>query len=58
MLFKDGVEITSVHKDSRLISMIFKGTILVWEAIRSCFGRGFWINKFGWSNEDGWKNNI
>lgn len=29
---------------------------MVWQAIRSCFGRGFWTNKMPWKNNDGWKN--
>lgn len=28
----------------------------VWQAIRSCFGRGFWLNDKPWSNKDVWKN--
>lgn len=57
MIYKDGKEIVSVFKDNKAISVIYKGTLMVWEAIRSCFGKGFWINRYGWSNEDGWKNN-
>lgn len=29
---------------------------LVWQAISSCFGAGYWINQYGWKNTDGWKN--
>lgn len=29
---------------------------MVWQAIRSCFGRGFWNNIKPWSNTDGWRN--
>ena len=31
---------------------------LVWQAISSCFGAGYWINEYAWKNTDGWKNNI
>lgn len=30
---------------------------LVWQAISSCFGAGYWINEYAWKNNDGWKNN-
>ena len=29
---------------------------LIWEAIRSCFGSGFWIKDRPWINDDAWKN--
>lgn len=29
---------------------------IVWQAIRSCFGRGFWANDKSWDNYDGWRN--
>lgn len=29
---------------------------LIWEAIRSCFGSGFWINNRPWINNSAWKN--
>lgn len=28
----------------------------VWQYIRSCFGKGFWVNGMPWRNTDGWKN--
>lgn len=27
-----------------------------WQAIRSCFGRGFWSNLKPFRNADGWRN--
>jgi hypothetical protein len=51
-------EIASVYKKDKAIAAIYKGARLVWEAVRSCFGKGYWINTYPWSNEDGWKNNL
>ena len=51
-------EITSVNYGNKAIAAIYKGTKLIWEAIRSCFGKGFWINTHSWNNGDTWKNNI
>lgn len=50
-------EFSAVYFGEKAISAIYKGAVLVWEAIRSCFGKGFWINVYPWSNEDEWKNN-
>ena len=42
----------------RVVLEIYKGANLVWTAIKSCFGRGFWINEKPWVNTDSWKNNV
>lgn len=54
--FKDK-EITSIYYGSKALSAVYHGTKLVWEAIRSCFGKGYWINEYPWNNEDAWINN-
>lgn len=39
------------------IAAIYLGAELVWQAVASCFGSGYWIRSKGWSNKDGWRNN-
>lgn len=56
MIYKGNKEIVSAYHGKRAIAAIYKGTKLVWQAIRSCFGNGFWINKKPWINNEGWKN--
>lgn len=48
--------VTTVIKSNKYIASIYQGSRLVWQYIRSCFGRGYWINEKPWSNTDGWKN--
>lgn len=55
MIFKKEKEIVSVFRENKAITAIYKGSRLVWQAIRSCFGAGFWINEKSWINEEGWK---
>ena len=38
------------------ISAVYKGTILVWQGVKSCFGQGRWANEKPWSDEEPWKN--
>lgn len=57
-IFKDGKEITGIYVGQRVITAAYKGARLVWEAIRSCFGKGFWVNSYPWDNKDSWKNTI
>lgn len=56
MIFKQGKEITNIFKGKVAIAAIYRGAQLVWEAINSCFGKGFWVNIKPWSNNDAWKN--
>lgn len=55
-LYKDGKQIDQIHFGNRAISAVYKGAVLVWQAVRSCFASGFWINKKPWINDEGWKN--
>lgn len=56
-LYKDGRQIEQIHYGGKVITAVHKGAILVWQAVRSCFGSGFWINKKPWINDEGWNNN-
>lgn len=49
-------EITAVTAYGKVITAIYAGSKLVWQAIRSCFGAGFWVNEKPWINEEGWRN--
>lgn len=57
MIFFKNDELDSVHFGKLIVSQICKGADIVWEAIKSCFGAGFWKNDAPWSNNEGWKNN-
>ena len=37
------------------ITTVYKGVKLVWQAVNSCFGAGFWRNDKPWSGTDGWR---
>lgn len=57
MIIKDNFNISEIYLGTgETISAIYKGDILIWENIRSCYGKGFWDNEKPWSNEDGWQN--
>jgi hypothetical protein len=48
--------VTTMYKGRRLFGVVYQGTKLIWQYVRSCFGRGYWINDKPWSNDNGWKN--
>lgn len=56
MIYKEGKEITAVYLGSRAVSAIYKGAVLVWQAVRSCFGSGRWIGRKPWVGKEKWKN--
>lgn len=56
MIFIGNKELESSFIGRRIVTQIYKGVKLIWEAIKSCFGAGFWKNESPWSNTEGWKN--
>lgn len=56
-IFSKNKDIASIFKGNSAIASVYKGARLVWELIRSCFGKGIWINNYPWDDNDGWKNN-
>lgn len=58
MNYKDLKETQAVYHNHRAIATIYHAGRVVWQYIRSCFGKGFWINDKPWSNTDAYKNNV
>lgn len=60
MKYKNGKELVGKHINGNPCIIIYKvisGVVYtLWEYIRSCFGRGFWVNDKSWDNYDGWMN--
>ena len=56
MLLFDFKNIESLYLGKQVIQEIRKGIIIIWEAIKGCFGSGFWKNNKGWINKEGWRN--
>lgn len=50
-------EITAIYVGQRALTAVYAGAKLVWQAVRSCFGAGYWQRSRPWSRTDGWKRN-
>ncbi len=56
MIQKEGHDITGITAKERVIAFVYKAGRHVWQAIRSCFGAGFWVNEKPWLNDEAWRN--
>jgi hypothetical protein len=57
MIKKNGREITEIKSNGRVITYIKQAMRTLYEAILSCFSKGYWINDAPFLNDNEWKNN-
>jgi len=57
MISAEGKQIAIIHAGGKVIAAVYHGARLIWQAVRSCFGSGRWINEKPWLNAEAWKNN-
>lgn len=55
MISVGGKIIGRLYAGTKPVAMLFTATKKVWEAVRSCFGSGFWRCVKGWSDTEKWK---
>lgn len=55
MIYKDSKEIAIIYYGTKTITAIYKGGILIWQAIKSCFGSGVWVSRKPWLGKEKWK---
>lgn len=55
MLKKEGKNVIAVTSKGRVTLAIYKGALLLWEAVRSCFGGGFWQRAKPWLGKESWR---
>lgn len=56
MITRDGIELTARYYGTKAITAVYLGATLIWEAINSCFGSGYWVRDKSWSSTDAWRN--
>ena len=57
MIYKQLNETSGIFCDAMIITAVYEGARLVWEAVKCCFSKGYWINAQPWKNNEPWKNN-
>ena len=56
MIIINGKEITAINLGKKAVNAVYKGSVLIWQAIRSCFGLGYWDDDKPWLDEDAWQD--
>ena len=57
MIRQNDREITAIYHLGRAVTAVYHMGRIVWQAVRSCFGRGVWMPAKPWIDTDKWKNN-
>lgn len=55
-MFYQESDIKVLRAYGKIIQGVYYGTKVVWQAIRSCFGAGWWVSEKSWINNESWKN--
>lgn len=50
-------DIVEIHYQGKNVVSKYYGLHLVWEAVKSCYGKGYWIETKPWLDDDKWKDN-
>lgn len=58
MIYINDKQISLIYVGGKAIATVTKGAQLVWQAVRSCFGAGYWRGDKPWVGSDAWKGNL
>lgn len=56
MLIRNKKEIIEINRGKTQVVEIYRGKFLIYQIIRSCYGKGYWINDAPFLNDDVWVN--
>ena len=56
MAFKNKKGIVGISRLKVPVQAVYRFGVVVWQAVRSCFGSGIWVNEKPWINDEAWKN--
>lgn len=56
MLIRNKKEIIEINRGKTQVVEIYRGKFLIYQIIRSCYGKGYWINDAPFLNDDAWVN--
>ena len=57
MIYRRGKATALVTAKGNPSQEVYHGLVLKWQNVRSCYGRGYWIQEKPWLDNDTWKDN-
>ena len=54
---RNTIDLTARYYGKKVVSAIYRGSRLIWEAVNSCFGSGYWLSEKAWNRDDAWRRN-
>lgn len=55
MIYKGKIAIKGVYVGTKIVTAVYRGGVMIWELINSCFGSGSWKGEKNWNGNDLWK---
>ncbi len=55
MIWIEGKEVGQLWIGGKPVQALYLGAKLIWEAVNSCFGSGFWNKDKAWCKTDFWR---
>lgn len=54
MIYVRNHNIVGIFSGSKVVTALYKGSKLIWTKIISCFSKGYWIDKYQWTDNISW----
>ena len=56
MIFNNSKQVSDIKHNTKGMTAIYHLSLLVWQNLKSCFGKGYWDSIAPWSDTEGWKD--
>lgn len=54
MIYRNGSDIIGFYRGTLPVIGFYRGKALLWQIVKSCFGKGYWVSGLPWISDDAW----
>ena len=54
IVYNNKSDITNIYYRQKSVDAVYVGGVLVWQRNQSCYGAGYWIDKYPWVDNIAW----